>query len=329
MMMQRLCVAICAFCSLSYATERNKYLIISSPSLHKVVYTKIPDGVEQVAAEDPLPLIDSGLKTPQGIAVDHKRNLLFVADPDLKKVLCYKLVFRGGQLLTDGEPTTAASGSESRWVAVDGNGNVFVSDEASNSILKVPGENLRGGNPTPHVIYGSENPHVSAPGGVAVDNFHVYWTNKAAGSEVGVGSVVRGFETPTGTDATGGATELARNAPKVYGVCLSENNVFYTDATKAVYGVKKTASAIATISDKFIEPRGCAWDLDGTIYVADKGANAVSSFAGNMRNLAPAPLSFTVKYDGAFGVAVLAGAPGLSSCMGLLTVLVALAFGQN
>merc|ERR1719389_1408829 len=99
--------------------------------------------------------------------------------------------------------------------------------------------------------------------------------------------------------------------PKAYGVCLSENNVFYTNADKTVFAVKKSGSAVATISDAFQEPRGCVWDGDGTIYVADKKLGTVSSFAGNMRNLAPSPVSLTVKFEDAFGVAIVSSAKGL------------------
>merc|ERR1719313_2061200 len=80
------------------AEEPNKYLIISAPTLGKVVYTKLPDDVTTGPSGDPKPLIDSGLKMPMGLAVDHKRNALYVADPELRKVLCYTLVFSGGNM---------------------------------------------------------------------------------------------------------------------------------------------------------------------------------------------------------------------------------------
>ena len=86
---------------------------------------------------------------------------------------------------------------------------------------------------------------------------------------------------------------------------MSQNNVFYTNTQTFLYGVKKSGGAIATVSDKLLGPRGCAWDGDGTIYVADKTAKAIYSFAGNMHVLAPAQLTKAYEYDDAFGLAVI------------------------
>lgn len=305
-------LALFSLFQLVLSEDPAKYLIISAPTQGKVVYTRLPDDARPAPAAAPKPLIDSGLKMPQGLAVDRKRSQLYVADPDLRQVLMYKLSFSGGNMLASGDPTVTAKDIEARWVAVDGSGNVFLTDEANGQILKIDAKSLLRGEAKPTVIYDSlTNTHVSAPGGIAVDNFHVYWTNKAAGTEENVGSINRGMEKPIGANTATQVVQLARNVPKAYGVCLSENNVFYTNAEAVLFGVKKTGSAVSTVSDAFEEPRGCVWDGDGTIYVADKKAGTVSSFAGNMRNLAPAPMSLVVKFDDAFGLATVSGANGL------------------
>jgi hypothetical protein len=299
------------------ALEAPKYLIVSAPRYSKVEYFKLPEDHKELGAMHPLPLIDSGLKSPQGLAVDGKNQKLFVADPDQRKVFCYKLVFTNGLLMVDGDSWVAAQNVEARWIAVDGIGNLFITDEMQNVINKVTGEQLAANQPNAHVIYdGATVAEVNRPGGIATDNFHVFWSNKAIGTQVG--SVVRGLEDPDTSAGSSTVTQVSKNANKVYGVCLSQNNVYYTDSQTFMYGVKKNGGAIATISDKLLGPRGCAWDGDGTVYVADKTANAIYSFAGNMHILRPAQLTKVADYDAAFGIAVIQSHAAVASFVALL-----------
>jgi len=308
------------------ALESPKYLIVSAPRYSKVEYFRLPDDHSSHAAGNlaAMPLIDSGLKSPQGLAVDGKNGKctgepadgarLFVADPDQRKVFCYELTFTNGLLMTNGAATVAAQNVEARWVAVDGIGNLFFTDEMTNVVEKVTGEQLRKGQATPGVIYdGATVQEVNRPGGIATDNFHVFWSNKAIGTQVG--SVVRGLEEPDSGANAATVTQIAKNANKVYGVCLSQNNVYFSDSQTFLYGVKKNGGAIATVTDKLLGPRGCAWDGDGTVYVADKTANAVYSFAGNMHILRPAQLTKVADYDAAFGLAVVQANAGAVSLL--------------
>jgi sugar lactone lactonase YvrE len=298
--------ALIALCS---ASEPTRFLIVSSPKFGKVEYFKVP-------SQTPQPLIDSGLKSPFGLAPDHNRRTLFVADSDLRKVLNYQLSVTEGELMVDGLPTVAAENVEARWVAVDGSGNLFFSDEAANIIYKVSAADVHAGNARPFAVYnGATSTEVNRPGGVAVDNFDVFWSNKAVGTQVG--SLIRGAEEPKET--THALAKIAQNSNKVYGVCLSGNNVFYTNTQKFLFGVKKSGGAIATVSDGLLAPRGCAWDGDSTVYVADKSANTIYSFAGNMHNLAPARLTKFATFDDAFGLAVMQGSA--PAALALLAVL--------
>lgn len=291
--------------------EMNKYLIISAPKLHKVVYTQI-GGLDVDGAKGSIhPLVEEGLLFPQGIAVDNNRgrfSRLYVADPEAKKIISYQLAIQNGRLLAADKPQIAAMNVEARWVAVDSAGGVYYSDEANSMIMRVDlDKNIRG-IPVPYAIYDAlDTHHVSAPGGVAVDNYNIFWTNKALGTVVG--SVVRGVEQPPEGDMGSTSSAIAKNLMKVYGVCLSQRNVYYTNQDKAIYGVKKHGGAIAVVSEDLQQPRGCAWDGDGTMYVADKGSNAVYEFPGNMRQITHMPLTKVVDMEDAFGVAVMSGCP--------------------
>jgi len=283
--------------------ETTRYLIISAPRLSKVVYAKIV-GKAGVPPAETKPLIDSGLRSPQGLAVDPARMLLYVADPDNRKIFVYTLGVAGGELFTEGSGSVAVEGVEARWVAVDQAGNLFYTDERANTITKTKQGFLtdkKGKGAGGASLYNGDNvQQVSAPGGVAVDNFHVFWTNKRQGAQVG--SIAKAPETSNPKEVRA----IATNAEKVYGVCLADHNVYYTE-NGFVYGVKKMGGGFTTISDHLKEPRGCIWDGDGTVYVADKTGNAVYSFPGNMHSLAPARMTKVVDFEDSFGLAVLSG----------------------
>lgn len=283
------------------AASSTGFLLISAPRLGTISWVKLPDGDTYTAGATTRTLID-GLHHPQGIAVDQKRRRLYVADPDLNVIYGYDLEVTNDEIKLKGDRTVVNRNAESRWVSVDGNGNIFFSDEPRNLILKIPAEAaLRGGGKATVVYAGSSTKEINEPGGVAADNFQLFWTNKHFGTEVG--SIVRGG-VDGGTSTSKIATALGYNAARSYGVCLALGNVYYTDAEKYLYGVKKGGGPIAEVSSIFKTPRGCAWDGDGTVYVADSSANAVYSFASNMQKLVPAQVSKVFDAEDAFGLAV-------------------------
>lgn len=294
------------------------FLLISAPRSQKISWVHLPAGSDYSKGR-PETLIDTGLHHPQGVAVDQIRKRLYVADPDVQTIYCYQLVILGEKITLDKTRgrVIVTRDAEARWVAVDGVGNLFFSDESRNLILKVPAEkatslfetqHLRGseapGDIVPEVVYnGATVTEVNEPGGVAVDNFHVFWTNKHFGTQAG--SLVRGSETPQVAAGTGNqVTILAQNTAKSYGVCLALNNIFFTDSKTFLYGVKKTGGASAEVSAQLKHPRGCAWDGDGTVFVADRGHNAIFSFASNMQTLGATKLTKAYDAEDAFGVAV-------------------------
>lgn len=301
------------------------FLLISSPRNQKIQYVKLPtDG--NFKGLTPVDLITKGLHHPLGIAIDHKRKRLFVADPDAKKIVAYQLAQNGDSLTCDGRQTIITHNVHSRWVSVDGLGNVFFSDEPKSRILKITMSKILRGAMDPDIMYdGSTLTQVDKPGGVAVDNFHVFWTNKHFGTKAG--TVVKGSEvidTSVGKTIQDSVSILAANAPQSYGVCLALNNVFFTNDEK-VYAVKKTGGRVFEVDSSLKMPRGCVWDGDGTVFVADRGNNAVYSFPGNMHRLIAADMTKAFDAEDAFALAYLSPASRALSSFAVLALLTAFA----
>jgi len=292
--------------------EAQKYLIVSSPRRSRIAYLRLPTSGAPATGHEPMrTLVDTGLKFPQGLAVDQYRKRLFVADPNLGFLAGYNILHER-DALSLGKMWTAASNVEVRSVAVDGLGNVFFTDEPRQLIMRVTARNLDKGRITPEVVYDhSKVDQVSAPGGIAVDNYFVYWLNKANGEQAG--TVVRAPQNRNISDDrnTGSGlypVNLAANSMKCYGVCIALNHIYYTDERYNLYGIPRAATVRhnpVTISDALVEPRGCAFDGDSTVYIADKDQNAVFQFASNMPQLlTDRLLTKAVDLEGAFGVAV-------------------------
>jgi sugar lactone lactonase YvrE len=93
-----------------------------------------------------LPLIDSGLQAPYGIAWDSARSALYVADGGLRKI--FRVTVKGVkcerqckgieyQLKTTGNQYTIVDGVVSQWVSVDSDGDLYFTDQQTNSVSKV------------------------------------------------------------------------------------------------------------------------------------------------------------------------------------------------
>lgn len=300
-------IALCS-CKVSEAfQEANKYLIVSSPIVHQVGYILVNRGASPLpgGSQNMRVLIDSGLVYPQGIAVDNVRDVLFVADPQQNGLVAYDLEVKNGEELTASNKWVVVDGIECRWVAVDGVGNVFITDEINNRVLKLTAEAVATRQTqsasSAATLYDQENAgmSVASPGGVAADNFYVYWSNKENGLTGGV--LLQGNEEPSSSSIR----ILGSNSPKVYGVCLGMNTIFFTDEMQNLYATRRASGDVVTVADTFVEARGCTHDGEGTIYVADKSLNAVFAVATNTpTSLIGASVSPIVNMQGAYGTAM-------------------------
>lgn len=286
--------------------EGSEYVVISQPRLHTVVYAKV-NMYQYDPGNDTFPLVTAGLKNPMGLAVDNNRGRLFVADSEAGKVFMYNLKYQDGYLNTDGKQHVAASGGlEPRWVSVSENGDLFVTDEASNLIVKVAAAQLKALEATPTEVFsGSGVKSVSSPGGISVDNQDIFWVNKMDGQDKG--TVVKGLDHTLGKKKKGqtsAPTVLASQKVKAFGCCTAANNIFYTVEEKYVYAIKKSGGSAVPVVDSLISPRGCAWDGANTVYIADRGGNALMFFPSGMHSLKLADVHTMIMVEDPFGVAV-------------------------
>lgn len=317
------------------ASPASKYLIISSPKMTQIYYAHLLDA-SKAALRKPLELkpltLPGAQKTPMGIATDNARRVVYVADPGSSAIVAVPVFINygeGGKLVA-GEQKTVVTGVAAHWVAVDGKGNLFWTEAGSNEIKSLSGvklEKLLADQPVtlkPVSLYSAAGPpsvqSVQKPQGIVVDNFNLFWANGENGADVG--SIMQGFEVPPDVDKEKFVKLLSQNANSVFGLCLSSMHLFFTDATSVVYGMRRGGGSAATITDKLEAPRGCTWDGDGTIYVADKDGNGIYAFAGDTPSLSPRSIVKALTVTDPYGLATLSGS--LKICGVGFTVVVTL-----
>lgn len=293
-----------------------EYIFVSQPGQRSVAVTEVNALTRQVTRES-RPVISTGLHEPCGLAIDHNRQRLYVADPKNHKVFMYKLRFDGdGLAMREDEQYTAVRDLTARWVAVDEKGTLFATDEARSFIAEVTSEDLAkleqsdDVRPQFHKLYAHDQTRqVDKPGGIAVDGHNVYWGNRARGRPYG--SLLSASEDPEGQIERGVpdmVQALSKNVDKVYGVCASPTLVFYTGGARTVYGAKPGAyqlrGSTTVLLNDYAAPRGCVWDGDGTVFLADKGGDAVWSFPSSMHGLGLVQASKLFDVQDPYGVAV-------------------------
>lgn len=272
---------------------------------------------------------------PMGIAVDNVRGLLYVADPTRKVIMAMRVSeeFSGG--IYTQNPKDIVTDVDARWVAVNSVGAIFFTDTSGGQVWTMSAADVDrklgesdstssdsqadAATVTPTIpqivsLYnGSSATLVQSPEGIAVNGYSVFWANGEVGDQ---GVVVKGYELPQEEDRNDELSAIATNTASARGVCLSNARVFYTDISQKIYSMRIGGGSIVTVTEALNEPRGCAYDGDGTVFVADKADGKVYSFPGGGPSIGPRLLSPAVDIADAYGVAVFipetSGATGLS-----------------
>jgi sugar lactone lactonase YvrE len=274
----------------------------------------------------------ANLNTPVGVAVDAQGNL-YIADTGNNRVrkVAAKLdafgnIIPGGIITTfagsgvagfsgDGGPATTARLSSPWGVAVDGQGNVYIADEANNRVREVNGAGtittVAGGGST----FGDGGPATSAqlsqPMGVAVDgqgNFYIADRGNSRVRKVTSGGTITTLAGTgvSGYSGDGGAASAAKvNLPA--GVAADgPGNVYIADTNNHRVRKVDTFGIISTFAGSGVfgfsgdggpatvaqlaTPTGVALDAQGNLLIADDGnarvrrvdlGGTITTIAGN------------------------------------------------
>lgn len=309
---------LAAFClttsvQASRITVSNKYLIASFPDLQQVNYIRVPDPTWR-------PLILAGLLRPKAIAVDANNMRLFLVDEMAMHVVWYSLMrLDSGLLMTDGRPHMVTSTIIARNIAVDDLGAVFVAGRYDPGPPVVPIEAvfkfsasqisqsaLPNFIPIPTIAWDAQDASGGGPATaqliaantVVVDSLNVYWGNSNRVSAEGA-SVVRAALHAAPETPEDFVWVLANNVDKVDALVLTSSDVYYA-ANGKVYGVPKRktnemctgngGSCPEVVKKKDNDPTALkvsamAWDGEGTVFVADRGAGSIYGFSCGSLNM--------------------------------------------
>lgn len=121
-----------------------QFLMISSPSRSKVVWTRLENF--QSTEGRAYALVDSGLSKPKGIAFDHVNGYLYIADSGAQKIFRYTVLVdtSGGQpfLSTSGVQLTIMQGHPVESVALSDYGDLLYTAPDTNNINMITNKTM-------------------------------------------------------------------------------------------------------------------------------------------------------------------------------------------
>jgi hypothetical protein len=230
---------------------------------------------------------DKGLVTPEGLALYQPgggTGSLYVSDTEPGHIYRYQVHVKWGGRLAAGSQELIADNlkGEARYLSVDGYGNLFYTLYEAGKIRMISADALNGNAPLKSkTLYAKKTfSAVAGPAGIAVDNMNIFWANLQGDAKSGtvVKASASKVQQPTGVTVTDAMYKaLARD------VCLAKDVIFITGETNTLFAVKTTGGDLVEISQKFNEPRGCVYDQEATLYVAQK--DGIRSLPANYRQL--------------------------------------------
>jgi len=234
--------------------------------------------------------MDRGLEEPTGLALDHRAGghaWLYVSDPKVGGLYRYSVTenwrkepVAGPQMLLKEDLKDKA-----HWLALDGYGNLFYTDAEAGAVSMLSVEDLEATAAKGRTLYSVKKMQsVAGPAGIAVDNLHIYWANLQGDKSSGtlVQALAAKVEKPK---VLAGETDMYKALAK--DICLARDNIFFTGDTKALFAIKAngSSSSATEVSHDFKQPRGCVYDEEATVYVADHDGDAIYALPANFKEL--------------------------------------------
>lgn len=284
-----------------------QYLLILSPATRKVYYSETPSFHDWSLPRDKRPeeeakiLIDGeadkcqgsdcddtsnqGLNQPQGLALHQAdgTSTLYVSDCQEDAIYAYnlKLAWDGSSVEAEGQRQIrrGIEGGVS-WLAMDGVGNLFYTTRETAQIRMIAASVLaddkldpEGGSADP-VLHTATVPLA----GLVADNYYLYMANLDSSDLTG--TIARVAE-----DSASGKVAQVKSVTATgygaFGVCVARDNVFFAAEERRLFAADARGGSPVEVSHGFHKPRGCAYDEEGSLYVADRGLNAIYALPAN------------------------------------------------
>lgn len=322
----------------------DRYVIATFPDLKQINYMRTPIGNWNS-------LVYAGLEFPESLCVDAVRMRMFVADKAVEKVYWYQLQFTyDDKLQVASGQLVAAENFLASALAVDSSGGLFLAGtylpdpqgEASEGVFQIA---LVGSDNTEPTRVWPPPSNADAeplrPSGIAVDPFDVYWVHSPGDGDASPLERVQ-RTTASNPPSAGGlhVTSMADNVNAARSMLLMPSSILYASGG-SIFAVDRRKSAascagsgdapedlcpnVATVEDA----TGMAFDGDGTVFVADRGAGTVLALASAALPQHVPPPTQCAEAEGIWGLALLleksASAPPFRATSALMACLLAAA----
>lgn len=301
-----------------------RFIVVTSPGTRNVFWAPLPtlhdstlppkdqvvhngqvliDGTARCAGWICSEQSDRGLKEPVGLALFQKGGgnaWLYVSDPKVGFLYRYEVSLTWRKTLEAGPQEVVARDlkDSAYWLAVDGFGNIFYTDAEAGSISMIAAEDVSNGLAKGRTLLSSETlSQVASPAGLAADATALYWANLKG--DQSTGTLLRSNVSPlslankTSKNASAAMTLAGRQMAgrhyvfqaAVKDICLAGTNVFFTGDGKSLFAVKADGSSDPTEVASLKQPKGCTYDQETTLFVADQSLNGIYSLPANMQKL--------------------------------------------